>query len=108
MYLSFENREIRDICEDEAIAAQMLGLEVSIKLQNRLSDMIAASYVTDLPPVGNPRETKGNPHPYYIIDLDNYFQIVFCSNHVTIPASENGMINWSRVNRIKILAIQKK
>jgi len=107
LHLSFENIEIRSICEDESKGVIAYGPAVIEKLKNRLTDMLAARTVSEIPSIGNPRETMGNPYTHYIIDLCDGFYIIFSANHVTVPLLENGNVNWAEVSRIKILQIAK-
>lgn len=104
MELSFKNRTIRTICENEEAAEKEYGLEVAKKLQSRLADIIAAKNTEEIV-VGNPREIFEDDYCSIRIDLcDGYF-LVFCSNHIQRPCMENGNINWSKVSRVKILRI---
>jgi toxin HigB-1 len=105
--LSFENKEVRSICEDESMAVNTFGPAVIEKLKNRLTDMLAAKTVSEIPPVGNPREIKGNPRMDYAIDLCDGFKIIFSANHVKLPCKEDNSIDWSKVSHIKILQIIK-
>jgi proteic killer suppression protein len=104
---SFENKEIRSICEDESMAVNIYAPAVIEKLKNRLTDMLAAKTVSEIPPIGNPREIKGAHHMHYAIDLCDGFQITFSANHVKIPLTQNGSMDWSKVSHIKILQITK-
>ncbi|WP_412476759.1 hypothetical protein [Flavobacterium sp. TBRC 19031] len=107
MLISFDNRKIRKICEDEIEAQNEFGIQVSIKLQNRLADLAAAKSVTDII-IGNPCEIENTPYPNYKVDLCNNYILIFTVNNIIIPQLEDGSINWSEVNRIKILEIIEK
>ena len=105
MLISFKNKKIRAICEDEIIAIQYLGGEVALKLQSRLADLTAAKCVNDII-AGNPSEVLNTPFPNYKIDLLNNYIIIFAANNVELPLLHKG-IDWTKVNRIKILEINK-
>lgn len=107
MELAFDTKYIRRICEDEDKAEEEFGPEIAEKLKHRLSDMRAATVVTELPPTGNLDEVKGNPHSYLRIKLCNGYYLSFSSNHVNSPLKDNGNIDWSKVNHVKILEITK-
>ncbi|MET3025334.1 hypothetical protein ABXT06_01530 [Flavobacterium sp. UW10123] len=104
MIISFENKELRSICENEFEAQTKLGLNVSMKLKNRLSDLLAANSVNDLV-AGSP--SKINENLYRINLVENHF-ILFSSNHPSPPLTELGEINWNEVSRIKILNISNE
>lgn len=106
MLISFDNRKIRKICEDEIEARSEFGIQVSTKLQNRLADLAAAISVTDII-IGNPCELKNTPYPNYKVDLYNNYILIFAANNVIVSQNGNGSINWSEVNRIKILEIKE-
>ena len=101
LIISFENKELRSICENESEAQTKLGLNVAMKLKNRLSDLSAANSVNELI-AGSP--SKINDDLYRINLIENHF-ILFSSNHIQTPLLESGEINWNEVSRIKILKI---
>jgi proteic killer suppression protein len=77
---------------------------VAEKLRHRLADLQAATSAADLA-AGQPREIKVGGHSYIAIELCEKVRIVFCANHNAIPTHESGDVDWSQVNRIKIVAI---
>lgn len=103
MVVAFDNREIRMVCENEDIAKENLG---STKLQDRLADIFAATTVRDLL-VGNPKETEFESLPAYKVDIEEGLTLFFSPNHVKAPCLEDGQVDWDKVNRVKIIAIQK-
>lgn len=107
MELAFDTKYIRNICEDEDKAEEEFGPEIAEKLKSRLSDMRAASVVAELPTTGNLHEVLGNPHSFYRIKLCNDYFLTFSSNHINSPHFDNGNIDWSKVNHVKILEIIK-
>jgi proteic killer suppression protein len=101
---SFENRDLRKECEDEQVAIEKYGTEISMKLQGRIADIIAATTVSDLL-AGNPSMlNKGSNN--YKVDLSSNCLLVFCSANTKVPQDSNGSVDWERVTRIKILEIQ--
>ena len=106
MELAFLNKELRELCEDEDIAIVQLGVVIAKELQSRLADLAAATSVNDLL-TGRPKAIENQAWPSYKIDLANGFRLVFCANHVKAPVNQNGTIDWSRVNHIKILQIEE-
>jgi len=104
--LSFENKDLRLICENEVKAHQKLGNEIASNLKSRLADMRAAESVTDLL-VGNPQEIEYKDNTAYKIDLSSEKCIIFCSVHSKTPVLSNGKIDWHNVSRVKIISIEK-
>lgn len=106
MNLSFENKNIRLICEDETKAQEQLGMETALKLKSRIADMRAADSVTDLV-VGNPREITGWNFPAFQIDLSSDECIIFSPVHSKLPVLSEGKTDWHNVSRIKLISIGK-
>jgi len=104
LQLSFAKKSLREVCENLAEANRKLGVDTANELRRRLADLRAATSVHDLL-VGEPRETAGSE---ITLDVGADVQIIFCPNHNTVPKLESGAIDWSKVNRVKILAVQSK
>lgn len=101
MYISFNTKDIRKVCEDDSVAQETLGIPVATRLHGRLSDLNVAKSVFELP-VGKPEEfEKGK----YKIDLCDGYILIFGPANTKVPVLENGLVDWSKVDRIKILDI---
>lgn len=100
--MAFLTTSIRSLCEDENNAIQELGPEVAKVLRDRLADLRAAISIKDIL-LGNPMEVEQNN---FKIELFDNFRLVFGNGHPTKPNS-NKIIDWSTINRIKILKIEK-
>lgn len=107
MELSWENTQIRQLCEDEDFAKVKLGPNVAQSLQSRLADLDAASTIEDLV-AGNPAEITFKDKPCYKLDLGEAARIVFCASNVKIPLTNDEQINWKKVTRIKIISIENE
>ena len=106
MNLSFDNKNVRLICEDEIKAQEQLGAETAFKLKSRLADMRAADSVTDIV-VGNPREINSQGNPAFKIDLSLKECIIFIPVHSKLPVLSDGKIDWHNVSRVKLISIGK-
>jgi plasmid maintenance system killer protein len=103
--LAFETRSIRSLCEKPKKAESNLGIKSSNKLKRRLADLIAAPTARDII-AGNPTVETGNPHERMSIQLGEGFRLVFVANHNQNPVLKSGAVDWSKVNRIRIVAIE--
>ena len=103
MELAFDDKSLRTLCESEAPARRELGLEVAEVLKRRLADLCAATSVKDLV-AGQPRELDA---AHMAVDLCDGHRIVFCANHSSNPMTETGDLDWSKVNRVKVLRIER-
>lgn len=104
MEFSFDNRAIRQICEDENVATEKFGAVLAQKLKNRLADLWAAECVVDIP-VGDPGALPDGLT--YKINLSDTHRIVFGAIHSKLSKNTNGQIDWSNVSRIKLLKIEE-
>ena len=103
--IAFANKSLRQLCESERRARRSLGPRVAEKLKRRLADLRAANCVKDLV-AGRPSELKGDHAGQVALDLGNKFHLVFCTNHSVVPLVNGGHVDWSRVNRVKIICIE--
>lgn len=104
MELAFDSKPLRALCENEAQAKLELGSTVAEALKHRLADLQAATSVKDLV-VGRPR--IGDDGKQMIIDLCSGHRMVFEANHIKNPKAKTGDVDWERVNRIKVLRIER-
>ena len=104
--LAFANKQIRKLCENQALASRTLGFKAAEKLIGRLADLQAAQCVNDLV-AGNPCEVDGALHGHMSVGLCDGLRIIFCANHCAGRAQTSGKVNWAKVTRIKIVDFQK-
>ncbi len=76
------------------------------KLKRRLADLRAAKCVKDVV-VGRVRELHKQKSHQIAVNLCDGSRLVFCANHRVVPLLKSGFVNWSRVNRIKVMSIEK-
>lgn len=100
MTISFDSKRLRRICEDREYAISIYGEVFAEILLERLSDIEAAGSPLDLP-TGSPCEIMYKGLTCYKVDVGDKFMIIFSPN---VRCLDN--LNWSDVNRIKILNIQ--
>jgi proteic killer suppression protein len=103
--ISFETKSLRTLCEDDKTAESELGKILAGKLKRRLADLVSATNFHEVP-AGNPRFQSFKGKEYLIIDLDSQKGIYLLPNHNNNPVGESGKVDWSRVNRVKIVAIE--
>lgn len=101
MEILFRDKKIRDLCEKRAVAEKKLGANCAQKLRARLSDLEAASSVTDLV-VGNPHPLKADRKGQFALNLAGGHRLVFRPAHDPCPRDATGATDWSRVTVICI------
>ncbi|MFL1484546.1 hypothetical protein [Marinobacter sp. LN3S78] len=107
--LAFANREIRALCLSGHLAEEDLGRQLTSMLRRRLADLSAMVNVSELsatPWWGFEELDKCDGRG--LIKLGDGYALLFESGHRKTPHLENGMIDWSKVRRIKILGVEKR
>lgn len=105
MVVSFANKHIRELCEEESVAIDLLGVELAKKLHARLADLSAINSVGNLEDIklGLPGEINDNDSlAKYKVNLSAHKILVFCA--VNTPFNN---IDWYQVKRVKILEIRE-
>ncbi len=74
---------------------------------NRLSDIRAAESMYDVI-AGKPREIILDGEHSYAIDLTDGFTLKLVSNHPNPKLDDQGLTNWGRVRRVKIIAVEQQ
>jgi hypothetical protein len=104
--IAFASRAVRKICENDNAAEGLLGANLARKLRARLADLKAASTVRESP--FRLRKMRNRGATEIAIDLSSLASVVFCANHATCPRTLKGSVDWSRVERIKIVQIENR
>jgi hypothetical protein len=100
--LAFESKALRTICEDAEQTRRELGPIAADVLKRRLADLRSCTSIRDLL-AGHPRiAADGN---LMVVDLADEYKLILQANHPKNPLKEDGNVDWTRVVRIKILAI---
>lgn len=101
MEINFKDKKTRELCEKKAVAERKLGAACARKLRTRLSDLEAASRVTDLV-AGNPHPLKGDRAGQFALDLAGGWRLVFSPDHDPNPIRPDGGIDWHQVTIVCI------
>ena len=104
MEITFGDRKLQNLCEQEKVAQRNLGANCAKKLRTRLADLVAASCVTELL-AGRPHPLKGDRAGEFAVDLEGAKRLVFKPDNDPIPLTEDGSIDWSQVTAVCIVFI---
>ena len=102
--LAFLNKSLRDLCESQLKAERRLGIGIAASLRARLADLWDADTLSDIE-AGPPRILDDTPPGRVAIPLGEQTSLVFTANHVAVPRTESGGVDWTGVTRIKIIHI---
>ena len=101
MEIRFKDKKLRRLCEERAIAEKKLGAACARKLCARLSDLEAASVVTELP-AGNPHPLQRDRAGQFALNLAGGWRVVFAPANDPCPRYADGGIDWSQVTIVSI------
>ena len=101
MEIRFKNKKLRETCGKQVIAKTMLGDAGARKLFARLSDLDAATRVSDLV-AGNPHPLKGDRHGQFALELAGGWRLVFEPANDPIPRKNDTSIDWSQETIVSI------
>jgi len=87
--LAFSTKSVRELCENEARAKELLGQNLAAKLKRRLADLLAASSVKELV-AGQPHELDGAQSGDFAVNLYGQTRLLFCANHKVMPRIQSG------------------
>jgi proteic killer suppression protein len=105
MDMSFDSKKVQAICMKIGKAKRELGVELAGALQRRLADLDAAITIADVP-IGNlrPHNKDGS---VMTMDISPTCRLTFAAAHARNPTDAKGLVDWSKVERIKILTIER-
>ena len=104
MDIDFSTAKLQGLCEQHARMVGAFGFPCAKKLQNRLADLEAATFVTELV-AGRPHPLKGDRLGQFSVDLHGAVRLVFVANHDPVPTNADKSIAWNQVNKVRIVFI---
>lgn len=105
MEITFDTKELRELCANEVTASQELDTATAEALKRRISDIRAADSIDEIL-VGKPRAGMYNGAECYFVDLSDAFRLTVISAHGTPRLKFDGSTDWSRVRRIKVVSLR--
>jgi len=104
MEIKFSNQKLQKLCENQRSANRELGQSSARKLRTRVSDILAAQSVFDLP-AGNPHQLKGNRTGQFSLNLSDGKRLIFIPANNPTPMNDDGSIDWSHVTKVCVIEI---
>jgi proteic killer suppression protein len=105
MKVSYEDEDVETLCKQTKVAAKMLGPESAKKLQRRLTELHAASVVSELA-IGRPHPLEYDRAGQFAVDLHKGKRLIFKPTSNPPPAKADGSIDWSKVSEITIIGAE--
>ena len=104
MDIDFAAAKLRALCEQHARMVAAFGFPCAKKLQNRLADLEAVAFVSELV-AGRPHPLKGDRLGQFSVDLHGAIRLVFEPNQDPIPRNADKSIAWNQVSKVRIVFI---
>lgn len=104
MYITFQSKQLRAICESMHNANEIFGEQLASRLRSRLSDISVVENILQLP-VGSPERAFQDGEECITITLNGDVKLVFVCGNTIKPKNQDDTIDWSRVNRIRLVCI---
>jgi hypothetical protein len=101
LYVRFASAELREICERIEVAQPRLGPAAARRLRARLSDLRAATVITEIK-VGRP---KINRQGRVVFHLSDEHRIVLVPAVKPFPRDTRKEIDWSAIDLFEIVEI---
>ena len=79
MEIVYENKKIRKVCIDAAVAEQKYGIKMALKIQQRIEEISAAETVEKMIEfnIGRCHKLKGDRKYEYAVDLVQPYRLIF-------------------------------
>ncbi len=104
MYITFQSKKLRALCESMHNANENLGEKLASKLRARLSDITVADNILTLP-VGSPEVCFEEGEECITITLLGDKKMGFVCGNTIQPKNQDNTIDWSQVSRIRLVFI---
>jgi hypothetical protein len=100
--LGFETKGLRRMCENDASARTQLGDEAAAAFQRRLADIEAADVITELPWLNIEYGVNADA----AIEFHPGYWLIIMAIPGALPMDGNQNLDWTTVDRIKLMGIQ--
>lgn len=105
MELNFLTAELRDICEDRAVAIHELGPVVGVQLSARLADIEAVDTLDELSAL-HAADFDEIEAEEYRLRIAPGTALALRPGGAKPPRHGDGRIDWSRLDRLSVIGIE--
>jgi hypothetical protein len=106
MELAFETVGLRRLCESDTEPRKRLPGTAVDELQDRLADISAAMSASDL--IAGEPAFDSRPPGRISFSLEGGYQLVCVGNHPVSPLTDSGLVDFSRVRRLKVVLLTQE
>jgi len=106
MEIEYKTNKLRESVENPNAIMKNYG-KMAKQVKKRLEELKAVKSLEDFRqmPQANCHELTNNRKGELALDISANYRIIIISNHDPKPKKEDGGLDWSLVNKVKILAI---
>lgn len=109
MDITFSNKKLKKICNDEEEMLKSCGLKQSKRLKVVMAALRAAPTLSVFAPPYSPphrcHQLKGNRRNQFSFDLDGQYRLIIKPALNPIPRLDDGGIDWKAMTAIEIIEI---
>lgn len=107
MDISFKNKRIEQICNNEKVMSKNFDKQITKKLKQRLFELRAASSLDKISHLPPPRlhELDQDRAGQLAVDLKHPFRLIFVPDHEPVPRKSDGGIDRTLISAIKIIEV---
>jgi hypothetical protein len=105
--LAFATTRLRRLGENRRTAKAALGADAAAELVARLADLSASATVAGLGDLFGD-DIVDRPPSERSLRLQTRYNLVFCAGHVVVPLDPDGATDWTKVTRIRVLALEAR
>jgi plasmid maintenance system killer protein len=108
MLFSFKKKKDLKTFSSEKALITAFGQEQSRKITQRLAEIQAADNLEILHtlPQARAHELTGNRKGQISLDLKQPYRLIIIPDHEVCPRKEDGGLDWKKVTKVKILAVE--
>lgn len=105
MQIIFTSKKIQKTCSDKKVMIRELGPQRTAKLMQRMMELDAAPNMSQIPTHAGCHPLTGKRAGCYAVHLSQPYRLVFRPVFDEAPLNEDGGLDLSRVDKIKIIEI---
>jgi len=108
MRILFKTTKLQKECNSHGLLVKKHGDRRALLIEQRIYQLKACAYLEDIRNVSGPRchELIGNLKGILSADLDHPYRLLFEPADDPIPLKEDGGLDWTAVESIRILRVE--
>ena len=107
MDISYNDKKLREICNDERSLIKKFGKQIAEKIIMRLNEFASAENLSEIPVSPPPRrhELAGERKGQFAVDLKHPYRLIFIPANDPLPIKSDGGVDLTKISKIEILEV---